>query len=233
MENIDIFDKYMRKQMNSAEILQFENDMETDPALKEEFELYKISTELIKLDNLKKEVTRVHNSFTEKKKYTFPIIRIAAMLAFGLIGYTAIWANTNNGTDILENKQINYIEPVHRGELEKKTNTDSLYSIGDFKHLIEVYKTTQKPDEKFTFLTAMAYYNSKKYDESLTILQKINTNNSAFENEIPYYVGQCQVGLNKYDEAIKTFENLAKSNPYAEQYDWKYKLKLHALKFKF
>jgi tetratricopeptide (TPR) repeat protein len=233
MENIDIFDKYTRKHMNATEILQFENDMETDPALKEEFELYKISTELIKLDNLKKEVAQVHNSYIKKQKFTFPTIQIAAMLIFGLLGYAAIWTKTNNGSDILESKQISYIEPVLRGEFEKKTNTDSLYSIGDFTRLIAIFKTAQKPDEKFIFLTAMAYYKSKKYDESLTILQKINPNNSAFENEIPFYIGQCQVGLNKYTEAIKTFETLPNNNPYAKIYDWKYKLKLQALQFKF
>jgi tetratricopeptide (TPR) repeat protein len=232
MENIDIFDKYTRKHMNAAEVLQFENDMETDPALREEFELYKISTELIKLDNLKKEVAQVHNSFIKKQKFTFTTIQIAALLIFGLLGYAVIWTNTNNGSDILDSKQIGYIEPVHRGEFEKKTNTDSLYSIGEFKQLIEVYKTMPTPDKKLTFLAAMSYYKSKKYEESLTILLKINPNNSAFENEIPFYIGQCQVGLNKYSEAIQTFETLPNNNPYAKIYDWKYKLKLKALKFK-
>jgi tetratricopeptide (TPR) repeat protein len=233
MENIDIFDKFTHKQMNAEEILNFENEKAENPILKEEFELYKISTELIKLDNLKKEVGQVHNSYTKKQKFSFSVIRIAAMVLFGLIGYASIWTKINAGSDLLEGKQLSYIEPIHRGEFEKNTNPDSLYAIGAFEQLVALYTKENKPDEKFSFLAAMAHYNVKNYAESLAILQKLNSKDSAFKNEIPFYTAQCLVGLNKISEAIFTFQNIPASNPYAGIYDWKYKLKLHALKLKF
>jgi Anaphase-promoting complex, cyclosome, subunit 3 len=233
MENIDLFDKYTGKELNAAEVQDFEKSISENEALKSEFELYTISKELIKQDNLRKEVNKIHRNFTKKREFTFPTIRIAALILFGLIGYSAIWINTNDGTDLLKNKTISYIEPVQRGETAKKNNTDSLYSVAAFEQLIDLYKIEKNPDEKFTFLTAMAYFQTKNYKESLEILQKMNAKESAFKNEIPFYTGQCLVGLNKITDAIKTFESLGVSNPYARQYDWKYKLKLYALKLKF
>ncbi len=236
MKNIELFDKYLKKQMNVEEKLSFENDLAVNAQLSEAFAKYKLAIELLKFNNLKKEINSVHQDFTkpQTKVFRFPIMRIAAVLILGFLTFGSFWAMNTNGNELLDNQTLSYIEPLNRGDVEEKKQAELLYANGDFEQLILLYKSTSEPNKKLNFLTSMAYFKQKKYQDALLLIEQMETKNTTaeFKNELQFYKGQCLVGLNKIDEALKVFENLDKKNPYKNALSWQYLLKLRILSIK-
>ena len=235
MEKIDIFDKYLKNQMTADEKQAFNRDLAENTALNEEFSKYKLAVELLKFENLKKEIGTIHQEFKQPKAKVikFPIMRIAAALIFGILGFGGFWMSSNTGNDILETNTLVYIQPISRGDVEEKKQAELFYVNGEFEQLITLFKSSEKPNEKLSFLATMAFYRQKKYPEVLNLIEKMQAENSTeFKNELEYYKGQSLVGLNRIDEALAVFEKMDKSNPYYESLSWTYLLKLKLLSLK-
>ncbi len=235
MEKIDIFDKYLKNQMTADEKQTFDKDLAENTALNEEFAKYKLAVELLKFENLKKEIGVVHQEFKQPqaKVIKFPVMRIAAAVMFGILGFGGFWMSSNTGNDVLETNTLLYIQPISRGDVEVKKQAELFYVNGELDQLITLFKSSEKPNEKLSFLAAMAFYRQEKFQETLTLIEKIQAEKpTEFNNELEYYKGQSLVGLNRIDEALAVFEKMDKSNPYSESITWTYLLKLKLLSLK-
>jgi hypothetical protein len=235
MENIDIFDKYYKNQMLATEKLTFENQLVNNIELKDNYAIYLVSVQAIKLNNLKKLVGEVHKTecIQPIKSFRFPAIKIAAAVVFGLLVYTGAWINNTDGLQVLNNNAISYIEPQQRGGILEKQKAEYLYQNKKFAEIITLYNQSNLADKKLEFLAAMANYNLKNYGDCSSVLTKITSQNSDFINEIDFYKIQCLVGLNKPTEALKAINELKDNNPYKKIFDWQYKLKLKFLSLKY
>ena len=230
MENIDLFDKFYKNQLSAEESISFEKELESNANLKNEYNLYLAAIEVIKIDNLKKEVASFHQEFKQNKTFKFPVLKIASVIVFGLLAISGFWINATNGTDLIDSLAVNYVEPQQRGGVEEKKLAETLYLNEDWEGVIEVYTKSGNPDGKLSFLTAMAHFRLKDFQNTNQILSGLETADHKYE--IEFYKGQSLVGLGKYKEALEVFDKMSEGNPYQENIDWKYRLKLKLLALK-
>lgn len=236
MEKFEIFDDYLNDNLDPEARLLFEEQLLTDNALKQFFNDYKIALELIKYEGLKSEVAKANKHYKTRKgtKNSFPIIKIAAIVIFGLLTFSAFWVGQTEGKDLLEYLPIEYIEPNQRGDNKEKLQAESLYLRKDYERLIELYNLSIEPTEKLIFLTSMAFFNREQYEKALVLIDKleIKIDGSQYKNELEFYKCQSLIGLNKYSDAMEEILKMDASNPYKSTFDWTYIAKIKILDWK-
>jgi hypothetical protein len=216
--------------------LVFEQQLLKNPALKSSFYDYKVAMELLRFQGLKSEVEKANKAYQNRKesKFSFPTIKIAAIVIFGLLTFSSFWILQTEGVDLLENVQIEYIEPNQRGDAEEKQRAELLYITKDYEGLINLYVSSKGPSEKLEFLTAMAYFNKKEYIKVLELIEKLKTRSktNTYKNEIEFYNCQSLIALNKYSEAESMIQKMKDTNPYKSTFDWVYFAKIKILSWK-
>jgi hypothetical protein len=236
MEDFEVFDSYLKYKMSFENRLAFEQQLLKNPALKSSFYDYKVAMELLRFQGLKSEVEKANKAFQNRKesKFSFPTIKIAALIIFGLLTFSTFWISKTEGVDLLENVQIEYIEPNQRGDAEEKQHAELLYITKDYEGLINLYVSSNGPTEKLEFLTAMAYFNKKEYSKVLELIEKLKPRSKAitYKNEIEFYKCQSLIALNKYAEAENMIQEMEDTNPYKSTFDPIYIAKIKILAWK-
>ena len=236
MEEFEIFDDYLNDKMTFEKRLGFEQQLLENPAFKLSFNDYKVALELLRFQGLKNAVEKSHKEYQNRKesKFSFPTIKIAAIIIFGLLTIGTFWINLTEGVDLLESVPIAYIEPNQRGNAEEKQHAEFLYLTKDHEGLIKLYDSSNEPTEKLEFLTAMAYFNEKDYNKVLELIEKLDlrSKTNAYKNEIEFYKCQSLIGLNKYAEADGMIQKMEDTNPYKSTFDWIYIAKIKILAWK-
>lgn len=186
------FEKYLKKELNKEEVLNFEEQLTNDADFKQEFEIYKaletsltskfeneeteitlrstltnLGSEFIKDESVKKE-TKVISLFNYKK------LLVAASIAV-LIGLFVF----NNG------------DPAY-GDFANHTNLEFTVR-GENDEMLE------KAEEAF---------NKRDYTEALKLITKIGNQNLK-DTEIQLYRGICHLELNAYDAAEGIFTKIS------------------------
>ncbi|MCP9754564.1 hypothetical protein EGI26_05220 [Lacihabitans sp. CCS-44] len=236
MEGFEIFDDYLNNKMTFEARLGFEQQLLENPELKSSFNDYKVVLELLRFQGLKSDVEKANKAYQirNESKFSFPKIKIAAIIIFGLLTFSAFWTNLIEGADLLENVPIEYIEPNQRGDAEEKPRAEFLYLTKDYEGLIKLYVSSNEPTEKLEFLTAMAYFNKKEYNKVLELIEKLEPRDktNVYKNEIEFYKCQSLIGLNKYSEAEGMIQKMEYTNPYKSTFDWIYVTKIKILAWK-
>lgn len=236
MEEFETFDDYLNDKMTFEKRLGFEQQLLENPALKLSFNDYKVALELLRFQGLKNEVEKSHKEYQNRKesKFSFPNIKIAAIIIFGLLTISTFWINLTEGVDLLESVPIAYIEPNQRGNAEEKQHAEFLYLTKDYEGLKKLYDSSNEPTEKLEFLTAMAYFNEKDYNKVLELIEKLDLRSKTivYKNEIEFYKCQSLIGLNKYAEAVGMIQKMEETNPYKSTFDWIYITKIKILAWK-
>lgn len=236
MEEFEIFDDYLNNKMTFETKLGFEQQLLENPALKLSFNDYKVALELLRFQGLKNEVEKAHKVYqiNKESKFSFPTIKIAAIIIFGLMTFSTFWVNLIEGADLLQNVPIAYIEPNQRGDAEEKQRAELLYLTKDYEGLIKLYDSSNQPTEKLEFLTAMAYFNEKEYSKVLELIEKLEPRKktNAYKNEIEFYKCQSLIGLNQYAKAESMILSMKDTNPYKSTFDWIYITKIKILAWK-
>ncbi|MCP9768446.1 hypothetical protein EGI22_11020 [Lacihabitans sp. LS3-19] len=234
MEKIDIFDDYLKDKMPAKERELFEINLAENGAMKEAFLNYQTAVELLKYNGLKNEVKKAHSQFSSQKAKKIPFLKIAAAMVFGLLSISTFWIGNTNGSDLLAELPIQYIEPQHRGANEEKVEAELRYLNKDFDGVVAIFNSSKTPNEKLDFLAIMSYYNLKNYAKAIDLITKIENQqlSTKYANEYEFYMCQSLLGINKYSEALKNIKKMDEKNPYKATFNWKYmaKIKILALK---
>ncbi len=232
MENIDLFDRYRKNELEPKEKLDFEKNLQSNSALHAEFEHFKLAADLIKFEHLRKDVKNFHSNYRKRSVFQLPLLKYAAILVFGVSIFSSYYTLNLKSQDLLSSSHMTYQVSLSRGNETEITEYEQHYQKTEYEELIKKYENKRAISNKQLFITAMSYYNLKKYDKSLKILQNLKPINNEYKHEIPFYIGQNLVGLNKPQEALEIFSNMNDENPYKKAINASYKFKLKLLAFK-
>ncbi|KPM48246.1 anti-sigma factor family protein [Jiulongibacter sediminis] len=242
MENLEKIEQYLDGEMNQEEIKAFEKEMGENADLAEEVSLMRLTRDAIKSAGIREIVTSHQQEYLSQRKpaarqisFNTRIIRIAAsiLVIFSFWGFYQI-AQTNSES-LRADYGISYRQPVLRStEAEQKAFREQ-YKKGNFGQLLKDISTIKNPTAEQYFLTAMAAYELKDFNQSITLLKEASDVDSReiYENEISYYTGLSLIGQEKYKEAYDHLKAVKEDteNPYSKSISNGFLLKLRYLAF--
>jgi hypothetical protein len=249
MEFTEKIDQYLEGSLSEAEKLAFENELNNNAELNQEFSKHYLAKEAIKLAGIRKQVKEVHEQYhieneatvvsapKLRKSWVSYISKIAASVAILFVGFGAYQFMNLTPQKLIKENTLTYIEPTMRGEGSVESDISTAYKSADYQKVIEIGNQKIGQDIDDQFLVVMANYNVGNYESTLAKANELLANkviNGKYINELQYYKGLALVGSGKVDEAIIVFKNIKmdSSNPYARNVTdaFLFKLKLLALK---
>jgi tetratricopeptide (TPR) repeat protein len=197
-------ESYVSGNMTAAEKMEFEKQMELDPELKETVALYRTlqesytSIEQTKPGVLQLEKTLENvsgNYFKEEKQapvFTMQkTFRVLAVAASLILGFLLL-------------------QPV----LFTKGNKDL------FKTYYQQEELSVERGETDSIVKAILFFNKNEYQQALDYLEPVTQKNPEANNLI-LARGECYLGLNQFDKALKSFEEVAqKETVYKDRANW-------------
>lgn len=250
MESLEKIDDYLAGRLLADEKELFEKELKLNPALDLEVSKQYLAKEAIRISTIRKTVKEAQLQYltesnleiatlpTIKKSWTIYLTRIAASVAIIAMSIGAFQFYNLNTEEVLAENGIKYQATTIRGSSPSINELETAYKSTDYLLVIDLFEKSQQNNEKEQFLTSMAYYNLKKYDNSLKLINKMLENkeeNFQYINELKYYKGLNLIGSNNFDEAIPYFENLKNDdkNPYSKSISKGFILKMKALALKY
>lgn len=182
-----LFENYLNNEMSLEEKTSFENQLQNDPKLKEQFELYKQTTQFLEVKFSKETVdfkenlkSISENHFADSIKKKTKVISLQSKwfaIAAILVVFIGVWFMNNNGnpsySDYNQHENANFVE---RGSV-----------IKDLK-------------------VAQEAFNNKNYEEAIPLFEKVLVEYK--RPEIEFYYGVSLLEVNKTSEAETVFRDL-------------------------
>lgn len=242
MENLEKIEQYLDGKMSPEELRAFENEMDTNAELSEEVSLLRLTRDAIKSAGVRDLVDGSQKAYLSQRKpatkelwFKTKAIRIAASVLFIFAFWGFFQIAQTSSESLREDYGISYRQPILRStEAEQKAFREA-YKKGNFNQLLNDITTTEQPTAEQYFLTAMAAYELKDFDKSLSLLEQTSIADSAgdFENQIAYYSGMSLIGQQHYDKAYNYLKAVKDDteNPYAKSISSGFLIKLRYLVF--
>ncbi|HRI22730.1 MAG TPA: tetratricopeptide repeat protein [Panacibacter sp.] len=226
---------YLDGELSPEETVSTEKLLQEDPAVKERFDNLVAARSAIKTEGLRQKISRLHQQYypevasaqiaeNETAKVIKPsfgnsakiILRIAAVFIFVVAGYAVYEYSTTSNDSVYADNFIKYQLPVSRGEGQAQQSMDSLFSVNNFRGVIEAFKATANKKQKDYFLAALASLetgDSQSAIDNLKNVQQLNSNSTEkyFEQETDYYLALAYIKASNIDEAEKQL-NTIKAN---------------------
>jgi len=183
IENITLFDKYIKEKLSVDESTEFERRLETDKLFYEEFTSFAAMVEGIneyERERLKYQIKN-HSRMVKFKPIKY-YLSVAAILLVLLIPSYFIYYNRFLPENIYKKYRIDQKELVN--EIGATANANLKEAITD--------------------------YLGANYNSSLKKLDKLELNN-IHNDTVNYFIGACYLELNEHDKALIYFSKLSNS----------------------
>ncbi|VXB27510.1 conserved hypothetical protein [Flavobacterium sp. 9AF] len=224
-----VFDQYLANEMTRQEKLDFENQLQIDEELKEEFELYRATdyylqnefsseTENFK-NNLKIISRQYHDASKEKKKKIIPISYRWYAVAASLLLFLSIWFFMKNTipeySDFNEHEKAYFTE---RGETDiNLKQAEEAFNNKNYKIAIASFESINRKElgveEKLIY--AVALLEEDQFVKAESILQNIKSQNTVFKNKALWYLAMSKLKQKEYEDCKVFLEEIPKE---AEEY---------------
>lgn len=221
---IDIFERFIEKQLNEDELKAFNSKLNLDIQFKKEFEAYnEINTTLQnqKIREFRTMIKDIHeNEFGSKKKRKIQMYRYAAAASFLIlvvIGFL-LW-NTNYSKSNKNDIFSTYYADLHisKSEADKiYLNAANAYKNKEFESATNLFSqlSVKEPEnEAFQFYLAMSYLGKGDMQNAQEIFEKqYQQKSSLFTDNIQWYLGVVYYKTKQYKKALELFTTIA-NNP--------------------
>jgi len=236
MKNLkEIIEKYLDGELEGKELEWFENELEVNSELKEEYNLRKEVNEAINekdVMEIRSQLEVIHKSINKPKSfirrlYTDNLYRVAAFAIITIvIGSSLIYTqfNSDYSNDKLFN--LNYepydgIMNVRSGNIE----TDGVlltafrfYESKDYSSALEKFNDVLENDNNnitVVFYTGISYIETGDYENAINSFNVIIENNdNLFVEQADWYLGLCFLKKDEIEKAISKFKKIAESNSF-------------------
>jgi tetratricopeptide (TPR) repeat protein len=146
------------------------------------------------MKSLSKTITKTQNEFHHKKDR---LKNKSALRAVSVIAIAACVAMVFYFTSLTPNLNDIYIENSSWAELPSAIIRSNDGSVGEYqKQIVEAEKL----------------FRGKNYEKALIAFQDVTENSRVFQPDIVLYIGISQLELNKYNDAVHSFNTLSQSN---------------------
>lgn len=150
------------------------------------------------IDKLNDNLGSASEKIAQNKKILFWIIGGVAVIAAFVLSYLFIYRNP---------KLNKAFEAYYQVEINALGN-DSI-AAAEYKKVADEYAGTTA-GELAALDAAESYYNLGNYQEALNYLEKFSSSNDELEASALILKGDCYVNLNKFDDALETYNKAIK-----------------------
>lgn len=240
--DLEILEEYLDGGLSELEMKEFEATLSTDPELRKELELLKLSKESIQLSSWKNLISETQSSYLKSRKSDLRnqmgiwgwARKIAASLTLILLLSSVVFYTTISPKSLTDDF-IEYQIPVMRGDAKILSDLEKAYQEKDFDSVEKMRDKFSSEDPKASFILAMVDLKNNKASSAEQHLKRIEifnqtADNPIFKDEVSYYLVQALLNQNKFKEAESRMDQI-KSNPrnkYAKNFTswdlWKLKL---------
>lgn len=215
---LEELEAYLIGDLASERRIELEENIKTDQAIQEELEALKISREAIELAGWKSIVSKNQEEFLadrkqdkvrsirpEPKSITQWFGRIAASLAFILVGFLAVLFFSVSPESITSN-QLDYSIPVLRSAESNLETLKKAYQAGNYDQVIALSDDISTYDADSYFLIGLSYLekeNGAKAEEYFNTIEAENLRNSEsnYADQVDYYFVKAYLLQDKTEAA--------------------------------
>jgi len=178
LQHLEYIEAYLEERLSKEERQHFEERLQSDSVLKEEYDAYRATMKLLEfmaIDDLKQSqstfITTGSNS-SYLKRWT-----IAAGILFLLLGGLVLFANLAYSNERLAAQAYsapNLASIVRGGQLSEAENTAIQAFLSDnYEKTIEVLSSTSEKSKEAQFLTGLAYFKKGQASQAVAAFQNM------------------------------------------------------------
>jgi len=228
-----LISKYLGGELDPLSAARFEAEIDKDPALRQQLELYREVDEALadtEVMELRMQLQKLHThklpdpDFSPKKRFK-KLARVAAaaslILAIGLSAVNLLWQN--NTQSILKKYYVPYemtatnrssgsdTDRALRDALEKYQNQQYREAVVLFEKVLEA-----NPNQMATQLySGISNFEIAEYQKARTSFSKvIEHNDNLYIEQANWYLGFCYLKMGEKDKAVKQFTEISKSDSF-------------------
>ena len=220
------FDSLLKGNMEPGEQQLLEAELNENPDLQNEFDLFKMSVEVTTRSSIREEVKMANHRYLNQDQPHHKIktvslttwaMRIAAGLLALMVCYSVVRFSMVNSSDIYSQLYTEYNLPITRSSDVEYAHLDSLYISGRYTDVMAYFQQLDNKTSRDYFLTGVSFLKEAEYDQAVQTfneLKKENKRNGTqdFEQESDYYLALAYLNNRNIDEALVLFKTI-KNNP--------------------
>lgn len=199
-EKIDRFDAYVNGELTQEEQLILEDEMQVNEQLKEEYELYKSSIDIIELNSIRDEVGKVMTKKGKRKVNWVIPVSIAASLLIVTLFFI--------GNRQPDTKQffLRYYEPYPnvitstRSSTLPQSKAWSAYTDEEFGKALNYFENSTPQQDTLMFYSGLCYLSLAQPNQALEKFNSIDTE-SIFQQQVLWYKGMAFLLMDSTDSA--------------------------------
>jgi tetratricopeptide (TPR) repeat protein len=217
-------ERYVAGDMNDAEKIWFEKELEGNQKLRYEVNLSKRTDEVLKNKNIStlrsklSEIEKSREVYLPVNKSKRPVYMTLAAVVAGMvmIGSIVLFSGRNLSSDEIINRYYKAYEPptTQRSAFSASNNDFTLalefYNTHNYEKAAILFNKVLKSNPKdmqSTLLNGVANFEDKKYpDAKQSFVNVINDNNNLFIESAKWYLALCYIKTNEKDKAIEQLQ---------------------------
>lgn len=237
--NRHLISRYLGGELDPGEVARFEEALGRDPALQQEFDLYREVDEAItdtEVMDLRAQLSDLHEELipaierTGTKKSKRRALRyamaasIAVVVSFGAYGllFNRV-SHTKLVTQFYKPYDVTLVNRSGLSEVQQMLAEASfLYESGQYREAITVFEQVMAMDPasiESQFYRGISYFELKDYvNADLSLTKVVEHNDNLYIEQADWYLGFCYLMMDQREKARKQFEKLAsKEGIYRDQ----------------
>ena len=216
------FDDYLKGELDEEERQKLEEELSADSELQQEFDLFKMSVDIVHVSSINRAVKEAHDRFLDSnpgsgtQNSTSVVtwsLRIAAGLLVVMVSYGLLQFSFVSSTGLYESLYTAWQLPVTRGAQLTYTHLDSLYLHHNYDKVIMQYESLEERSLRDYFIAAMAAMELNDYERAIRLFQLLKQENEKtdtrlFEDETDYYMALSHLKNGDYQQALFIFQKI-------------------------
>lgn len=238
-------DRYLKGIMDTEEKRSFEYELANDEELKQELEKTEITSQAVKYDGLRTEVSDARRRMLAEEARSaevpsdrqpverplpigFFAFRVAASLLLVLLAFAGIQMVVIDPQGIYQDK-INFevVDVVERSDEESSSLSGILeaYQQENYQDAVALFTDINTPSVKERYIAAAAYLQLNEYNDAAELYRQILDESSQpsgwdyWEQRAAYNLAITNVQLGEYYRAINLLEQLKSDEEYGDYFD--------------
>lgn len=219
------FENYLHNEMTLEEKTTFENQLQNDDKLREQFELFKETTQFLELKfsnetvDFKKNLKSIsENHFADTTKKKSKVISLQSKwfaIAAMLVVFIGVWYLNSSGnpsySDYNTHNEAHFVERSE-GNPNLKMAQD-YFNTKDYHKASETFSKMERLTNPETQLYyAISLIETNDYPKATILLENISNGNSVFKDDAIWYLALSSLKQKNYDDSKKYLKQISKDS---------------------
>ena len=203
-DHIDIFDKYLHKQMTEEEASNFKERLKNEVDVRDQFQNYQSNIEIIIAKGVRNEMSEIVKENRKKSRKT--IWLAAASLSLIVVSFLLFLPSKETSSDLFEEFYKPYPNIITTRSVDEIQFGMRAYSNGNFESSIQHLLNSKNSDTTNLYL-GLSYLSINKPASAIEYFKKIEPN-SLFNEQKLWFIGLTHLALNNNDSAFYFFNKI-------------------------